>query len=387
MLLSYLNVSNASNLQADSGFVFQEALLAGLRQLGWRTVLIGPPGVTAQSCSDTIEVPYPQSKYGVRFGFAWDSLAAELRRVGAVDALLVNQPELTLPLLALVASTSGTRPRTGVYFHYIPVEQVTEAGVGWDPSLNQHDLAVPIWARQVEAAGCADVAMIGSRWGASWFQRAARTTGTDSVPLEIVPPPVTVLEQPDERAGLVTVLYNHRLYGHYGTPEMLDWLEALHARRPGRFEVVFTNPTGERSPERRRLDPSIDEAVERIGSLPFARVEEARSRPEYEELLGRAHIGLGPLRNNALWNMSVVDVMGAGRPVAAPARGAFSEIIGDPELLFDDIGSFLEVMTRLIDDRDHRTSKGRAALERTARWSPTAIAERVHRLLGPQTRR
>lgn len=386
LLLSYLNVSNASNLEADSGFVFQEALLASLRQLGWKTVLIGPPGISSVSGSDTIEVPYPESKYGARFGFPWDALANELQRVGAVDSLLVNQPELTVPLQALVASTSGTRPRTGVYFHYIPVERITEAGVEWDPSLNQHDLANPIWSRQVEAAACADVAMIGSQWGASWFQRAAKNTGTGAVDLEIVPPPMTVLQQPEERSSLVSVVYNHRLYDHYGTPEMLDWLEVLHSRRPGRFEVVFTNPTGERSLERRRLDPSIDEAVERINALPFARVSEAKSREEYAGLLRQSHVGLGPLRNNALWNMSIVDVMGAGRPVAAPARGAYSEIVGDSDLLFDDLDSFLEVMKRLIDDREHRLNKGRAALERAARWSPAEIADRVHHLLDPRIR-
>ncbi|TPG05120.1 glycosyltransferase family 4 protein [Curtobacterium flaccumfaciens] len=382
LLLSYLNVSNASNLEADSGFVFQETLLAGLRALGWETVLVGPPGIASSSSSSTIEVGYPESKYGARFGFGWDALSDELRRFAPVDALLVNQPELTAPLQALVASTFGKKPRTGVYFHYIPVENVTEDGIEWDPSLNQHGFASTIWARQVEAAALADFAMIGSSWGAEWFERAAMTSGAAHVNLEVVPPPASVVDRPHVESGLVSVLYNHRLYGHYGTPEMLDWLQELHSRRPGAFEVVFTNPTGQRSAERRRLDPSVDEALQRIGALPFARVQEARSREEYSRLLTQSDIGLGPLRNNALWNMSIADVMGAGRPVAAPDRGAFTEIVGDTELLFDDRESFLVVMEKLIDTREHRLAKGREALDRAAMWAPAEVARRVDDLLG-----
>ncbi|MBF4615471.1 hypothetical protein [Curtobacterium sp. VKM Ac-1376] len=377
LLLSYLNVSNASNLEADSGFVFQETLLAGLRKLGWETVLVGPPGVASSSSSSTIEVGYPESKYGARFGFGWDALCNELQRFASVDALLVNQPELTVQLQALVASTFGRKPRTGVYFHYIPVENVTEDGIEWDPSLNQHGLASSIWARQVEAAELADFAMIGSSWGAEWFQRAARRSGAGQVSLEVVPPPASIAERPHAESNLVSILYNHRLYGHYGTPQMLDWLQALHSRRPGAFEVVFTNPTGQRSAERRRLDPSVDEAIQRIGTLPFARVQQARSREEYARLLTQSDIGLGPLRNNALWNMSIADLMGAGRPVAAPAKGAFSEIVGDPDLLFDDRESFLDVMGELIDAREYRLAKGRAALDRAVRWAPGEVVRRV----------
>ncbi|ROP65181.1 glycosyltransferase [Curtobacterium sp. ZW137] len=389
-LLSYLNVSNASNLQADSGFVFQESLLAELRELGWDTVLVGPPGIGAVSASRTIEIPVPQSKYGVRYGMPWDTLDAELAALPSPpDALLVNQPELAVPLLALVSRAAGHRVPMGVYFHYVPVQAASDGVVTFDPSLDDDGLAASIWTRQVEAACFADVAMIGSTYGRDLFLAATTEPWRLADRFAIVPPPRTAGDEhhtdpavpadPDEP---VTLLYNHRLYAHYGTAELTDRLEALAARRPGAFRVVVTNPTGERSAERRRLDPSIDRALDRLRTLPFVEVVTAADRATYERVLARTDIALGPLRENALWNMAIVDAMAHGAPVVAYDRGAFPEIVGDPSMLHGGRDEFLDLLAALIDDPDLRRAAGARARARTREWEPARIARQVAELLS-----
>ncbi len=131
LLLSYLNVSNSSNLLADSGFIFQDCLLAGMRRLGWETVLIGPDGSSPLTTSPVIEVDIPDTKYGVRYNFPWAAIEAALRgRRLRPDALLVNQPELALPLSALVDGHVGRRVPLGVYYHAFEVSELLQvAGV------------------------------------------------------------------------------------------------------------------------------------------------------------------------------------------------------------------------------------------------------------------
>lgn len=386
-LLSYLNVSNASNLQADSGYVFQECLLAGLRDLGWDTVLVGPPGIERVSTSRTITIPMPQSKYGVRYSLPWDLLDASLADLPAPpDALLVNQPELAAPLLSLTSRHAGHRIPMGVYFHYVPVESVAADGtVRFDPSLDDDGLAASIWTRQIEAATLADVAMIGSAYGRDLFLAAADQPWRLAERFALVPPPRTAGSTAAVRPatdGPVTLLYNHRLYAHYGTAELIDRLVALGARRPGAFRVLVTNPTGERSAERRRLDPSIDLALERLRALPFVEVVAAPDRQSYDRVLARTDVAIGPLRENALWNMAIVDAMAHGAPVVAYDRGAFPEIVGDPSMLHGTREEFLDLLCALIDDPELRRAAGERARVRSRAWEPEHIARTVADLMS-----
>ncbi|MFJ2955481.1 glycosyltransferase [Streptomyces sp. NPDC087270] len=397
VLYSYLNLSNGSNLLADSGFVFQESLLRGLRDLGWETVLIGPPGVRAVTSSRAVEVEMPDSKYAVRYSFPWSHLEDALASCGsAPDALLVNQPELAVPLSALIAEQSGRKVPTGVYYHYLPIESVDASGdVHFDPSLNANGLAGSIWARQVEAAHFADLLMIGSEWGRRLFLSAAPGSEALADKLAVVPPPTTVrgtdvevvpattVRGTDPRAGtgdsppIPTFLYNHRLYAHYGTTELFDWFEELAEISPTPFRVVVTNPTGRRSARRRKLDSSVDAVLARISQLPFVSTVDAPTRSAYEAVIARTDIGVAPLRAGALWSMAVVDVMASGRPVLGVRRGAIPEIIGDDALLFADRAQFLDRAMKLIADPAYAVRKGAAAERRSRRWAPEQIAERV----------
>lgn len=385
LLLSYLNVSNSSNLLADSGFIFQDCLLAGMRRLGWETVLIGPDGSSPLTTSPVIEVDIPDTKYGVRYNFPWPAIEAALRgRRLRPDALLVNQPELALPLSALVDGHVGRRVPLGVYYHYIPIQDIGTGGqVTFDSSLNDHGLGESIWGRQVEAAHFADILMIGSEWGRETFIRASGDSALRHK-MFVVPPPTTV-HRSSTAAGTrrpVTFLYNHRLYAHYGTAEIFDWLEELNRRSPGSFRVAVTNPTSHRSLERRRLDHSIDVLLERIAELSFVKIVDVATREAYETLIDQVDIGLSPLRLNALWNMAIVDLMGKGRPVLGYRYGAIPEIVQDPSMLFEDRNDFITKAGSLISSPDLIRSKGEQAMVRSAVWEPQKIARRVDTLFS-----
>jgi hypothetical protein len=388
VLYSYLNLSNGSNLLADSGFVFQESLLSGMREMGWETVLIGPPGISELTSSPTIEVEMLDSKYAVRYSFPWSHLERALAEFDpAPDALLVNQPELAVPLSALVAEQLGRKVPVGVYYHYLPVESIDMAGdIRFDPSLNANGLARSIWTRQVEAAHFADLMMIGSEWGRRLFLAAAPGSEALADRLAVVPPPKTVhlagARLDGSQALVPTFLYNHRLYAHYGTNQLFDWFEELEQLSPTPFRVIVTNPTGRRSERRRRLDGSVNAVIERIKQLRFVEMVDAPTRSEYESIIERADIGVSPLRPGALWSMAVVDVMASGKPVLGFRYGAIPEIVGDDDLLFSQRGEFLDKALKLLASPAYTAGKGAEARLRADLWAPTEIARRVSDLFA-----
>lgn len=383
LLLSYLNVSNSSNLLADSGFIFQTYLLREMRRLGWETVLIGPKGSSSLTTSRVIEVDIPDTKYGVRYSFPWTQLDTAVRSNELHPQwLLVNQPELALPLSALIDGYMGRRVPIAVYYHYIPVQDVGPKGqILYDPSLNDHGFGESIWGRQMEAAYFSDILLIGSEWGKRLFVRAFgdSTIGTKTF---VVPPPTTV-SAASTVPGMhrpVTLLYNHRLYAHYGTAEIFEWLEELNNRYPDSFRVIVTNPTAHRSLDRRRLDNSTNRLFDKVSALSFVETVEATTRESYEALLDQVDIGVSPLRTNALWNMAVVDLMGKGRPVLGYQYGAIPEIVEDLTMLFKDRGEFIAKAAALISSPSRIQILGHHAQERSSMWKPSRIAHKFDAL-------
>lgn len=386
LVLSYLNVSNKSNLLADSGFVFQSLLLEGLRKLGWSTVLVGPPGVGDVIHGEVIEVPMPDHKYGVRFGFPWSDLEQQIRGQNVVpDVLLVNQPELTLPMAVMINSICARRVPVVTYFHYIPIEDVSTSGqLLIDSSLDDYGVGEFLWARQVESAQYSDLALIGSEWGRQLFLAASRQAPQLASKLRVLPPPV---DQPyftaarEGTAGVFNFLYNHRLYAHYGTREMFTWLHDLHKEGNVDFRVTVTNPTSRRSEMRKVLDSSVEAILNDLSGLPFVDIVHATTRDEYQATVSAADAGIAPLRRGALWSMAVADLMAGGRPVIGCPNGALAEVIGDEELLFTDRKSFLTLTRRLLDDGPFRMEKGIAARERAGLWQRDLISTRFAKLI------
>ncbi len=127
-ILSYLNVSNQSHLEADSGYVFQKSILNELARRGHRVFLIGPCEMPELPPTITpIEIQYSESKYGVRLGFHWEKLRARLKEhIVGVDIILVNQCELSIGLGLLAYELTGKKVPLITYFHYLAVQNVLD---------------------------------------------------------------------------------------------------------------------------------------------------------------------------------------------------------------------------------------------------------------------
>jgi hypothetical protein len=209
--------------------------------------------------------------------------------------------------------------------------------------------------RLLEGLAASDVAMICSDFGAQTLRDLAATHLGAAVRLPeiaVIPPPVDEAESAAAlQAGLGAVprfVYNHRLYDEYGTRLIFDLFERAWAANAGAFEVVVTDPTSGRDAERRRLNAAVDENLERLRGKPYVRVKHFTDRAEYFREIGSCTAGIAPYKPNALWSMSVFDVLAAGRAVVAFDMAAFPAMglpSGDLVATGD---AFLERLEKLI---------------------------------------
>lgn len=374
-ILSYLNLSNPSNLEADSGFVFQRTLL---RELAARhqVYLIGPPGMPElDPAVSPLCVQFPATKFGVRFGFAYESLRKALSALPACDILISNQTELTTALLALCYEVWGRRIKCVSYFHYLALQQVNSGVPVYDPSLNAENLGAVVWQRQQEAFRHSEINIIGSRFG-SRLLADGLADDFDASKVCVIPPPATLEGGLARVTGCLDkkplVIYNHRLYAHYGGVQIFEMLARINDERP--FRLIVTDPTFQRSEERDKLDNSVQHIRAYLRSLLFVRIVHCQGQPEYRELLSSADFALGPMRTGALWSMAIVDVMSMGKPVIAFDDGGFGEVVQDADLLVSDETSFRKTFLRLLTDEDYRKLKGEAAREIAGQYDAALIA-------------
>jgi hypothetical protein len=249
-ILSYLNVSNLSNIEADSGFVFQTCLLGKIAERGHEVIFIVPCEVSnPDNRIDYVFLGKTDSKYGVRFGLNWEALKfALVSRIEDIDVLLVNQSELTIPLSVAITEMTHRRIPTVTYFHYLAIEGVENGQITYDQSLNLNNVAPVIWQRQIESALFSDHNIIGSRFGLNLFLEASRHQKELTGKFSVIPPPALPTEnvlkntgQPNNVSTIPRLIYNHRLYNHYGGVRVFDVLNDIFSYLP--FQLLLTDPT------------------------------------------------------------------------------------------------------------------------------------------------
>lgn len=378
-ILSYLNLSNASNLEADSGYVFQRTILYELAKSGHEVILVGPPNMPnlpPTICS--IEIEMSESKFGIRYGFAWKVLKQKLQDIaGSIDIILMNQSELSVPFSLMMSELTGKKVPIVTYFHYLAVRQFQDGKVIWDPSQNFMDVASFSWSRQINSALYSNACIIGSEFGKDLFLKCS---GEFSQSLEgkflIIPPPVKRLGEANLRTGNdpPIIFYNHRLYDNYGGKKVFELLAKVHKKVP--FQVIITDPTAGRSQIRNKLDASINRTKEFIKTLDFAQIMHFQTQEEYYRAIENIDVGLAPLRIGALWSMSTADVMSAGRPVLAPDKEVFQDIINESDLLFSSEVDFCQKLERILKDNHLRIQKGFVLQQRSKNLLPANIAGR-----------
>ncbi len=343
-----LNVSNDSNFEADSGYVFQKLLWRKLTELDEKTrVFFLGHKTTTELWNDRVTmIPFHDrfDKYSTRFHFDWHGLKDVLRKLPQMNLVVNNQPEHTLAMKMLFSSEYDHEVPVVSYYHYLPFHYDSSA-LAFDESQNLHGFAAAhIMRRNIEAMGVSDLNLIGSNFGREICRRGFEDCRRKELrqPFEILSPPIeNELFQAGKttRDGIARVLYNQRLYKHYGTEQVIDLLDELS--REERFELVVSDPTAKRSAERNRLDPHVNGIRERLTRFPFIRMTQSETRRAYHELLSSVDFAVAPIKPSALWSMAVTDVLASGKPVLCPNMAAFPEMVpSSPDLLFNDRREF-----------------------------------------------
>ncbi|EDX73710.1 glycosyl transferase, group 1 family protein [Coleofasciculus chthonoplastes PCC 7420] len=386
-ILSFLNVSNISNLEADSGYVFQRSLLHDLAQKGYEVSLIGPPKMPClPEVIQPIFLPFSDSKFGVRMSIEWEKLKLLLTHTKPFDIALINQSELTLALKLLFYEVWNKSIPCITYYHYLAIQGISEEGnIKFDPSQNLFGAGQAIWKRQLESALVSDANIIGSQFGKRLFLTAAGSQ-TKDIFMEVIPPPVQDYKQScilsisnsTKNIRKPTLIYNHRLYTHYGGCEIFDYLKELNDKIP--FILVVTDPTDKRSTFRNQLDPSPTDIRKYLATLPFVKIRHFSTQETYYQALTQVDIGISHLRSGALWSMAIVDLMSRGKPVVCFNSGAMPEIVEDNDLLFSNKEDFQHIIIKLLMDSSFYREKSKSVAKRANNFLPKSISDKFHNI-------
>ncbi|KUH36533.1 MULTISPECIES: vegetative cell wall protein [Streptomyces] len=376
-LLYLLNVSNASQLAADSGFTFAGLLAPALTDAGAEVTVASPVAVgdARVACEPTVS---PSTKYRARFDPGMDALVA-LFRARRPEVVVANQVEAA-PAIRAALLEAGVDATVVGYCHYLPFSFTDTGVLELDPAMDDRGLGRTVLLAFAAGLAACDRVLVHSSTAASWTTAAAGRTGVDlGDKLHIVPAPRDVrlvrdpagITPPDGRA---TGIYNHRLYAHYGTARFTELARRLVAG--GTVRLTVMDLFGIRSPERIRLDPSPERHLEELATTDGVTIASDRGdRVRYRNILAGAHFGIAPFRPGCPWSMSVIDCQAMGLPVITPRTGWLAEHI-DEELLFESDEQAAQIATRLATDPEFYLLHAKRAYASTADLTPAAVAAR-----------
>lgn len=376
-VLYLLNVSNSSQLSADSGYTFVNMLAPALTDAGAEVTVASPVPVGDSRVHFALTTS-PSTKYRARFDPGMDALVT-LIRDQRPEVVVANQIEAA-PAIRAALLEAGVDALIAGYCHYLPFS-FTDGGVlELDPAMNDRGLGRSVLLAFASGLGACDRVLVHSSTAASWTTAAAARTGVDlGDKLHIVPAPrdVRLVRDPADITppeGSAVGVYNHRLYEHYGTARFTQLARRLVADAPVRLTVM--DLFGTRSPERIRLDPSPERYLEELATMEGVAVASDRGdRVRYRNLLAGAHFGIAPFRPGCPWSMSVIDCQAMGLPVIGPRTGWLSEHLAD-ELLFDTDEQAVQIAERLATDAEFYLLHAKRAYASTADLAPAVVAAR-----------
>ncbi|MFJ6012436.1 glycosyltransferase family 1 protein [Streptomyces sp. NPDC092952] len=378
-VLYLLNVSNSSQLAADSGFTFADLIAPALTDAGAEVTVASPVPVGDARVHFALTTS-PSTKYRARFDPGMDALVA-LFRNRRPEVVVANQIEAA-PAIRAALLEAGVDALIVGYCHYLPFS-FTDTGPGaleLDPAMDDGGLGRSVLLAFTAGLAACDRVLVHSSTAAAWTTAAAVRTGVDlGEKLHIVPAPrdVRLVRDPADITppeGRATGIYNHRLYAHYGTARFTGLARRLVAEAPVRLTVM--DLFGTRSPERVRLDPSPERHLEELATTDgVAIASDHGDRVRYRDLLADAHFGIAPFRPGCPWSMSVIDCQAMGLPVIGPRTGWLAEHI-DNELLFDTDEQAVRITTRLATDPEFYLLHAKRAYASTAELAPATVAAR-----------
>jgi glycosyltransferase involved in cell wall biosynthesis len=352
-----------------------------------------------------IPLEHGKNKFESRFNFPWRDLEGKLVQVmPKVDLMYVNQSELATNFRALAATLVPERRIPLVsYFHYVPIEpphfhfepgaedydlvadlegQKALSSLRFDHTQNKHGLARQIFMRQIEALDGSDCSITCSKFGADLLVGSAQKIVPSVSPkMAVIAPPVSFEEAKlgtdIKKADKKRILFNHRLYSHYGPRELFGFLDQFYERVRKDFEVLVTDPTHGKSAERQKLDPNATANKEELLRRPYVKLVHSAGREDYYRELGKCHMTIGPFKPSALWSMSVVDAMACGVPAVCPYYACFPEMLGvGSNLLFSTPKQLSDLINNLFDDKEFYKRASSYCTERARRFSVENTAKK-----------
>ncbi|MFI9320166.1 glycosyltransferase [Kitasatospora aureofaciens] len=374
-LLYLLNVSNSSQLTADSGFTFADMLTPALADAGVE-VTVAAPVPAGDDRVQFVRTTSPSTKYRARFNSGVGALVRLFRRQQP-EVVVANQIEAA-PAIRAALLEAGVDARIVGYCHYLPFSFTDTGQLELDPAMDDGGLGRSVLLTFVAGLAACDRVLVHSGTAASWTAAAAARTGVElTEKLHVVPAPrdVRLVRDPAEITppeGRAVGIYNHRLYAHYGTARFTQLARHLVAGAPVRLTVM--DLFGTRSAERIRLDPSPERNLEELAAVDGVAIASDRGdRVRYRNLLAGAHFGLAPFRPGCPWSMSVIDCQAMGLPVIGPRIGWLAEHL-DPELVFDTDDQAVRIAERLATDPEFYLVHAKRAHASTTDLTPAAVA-------------
>jgi glycosyltransferase involved in cell wall biosynthesis len=378
-LLYLLNVSNPQRLASDSGWLFADILTPALADQGTEVTVGCPVPVTDRRVRH-VPLPGAGDKYGTRFTADVAAIAALVRQVEPA-VVVANQVEHAAAVrAALLAARSGAL--LAGYCHYLPFH-VDARGLQPDAAFRDGGLEVPVRMQFFTGLAACDRILVHSPVAADWLASAAGAVNLDlSGRVRVVPPPrdPRLVAGPGDHAdagsdsGGLRVLYNHRLYEHYGTGRFVE-LAALLTTNPA-VRLTVMDVTGSRARERRSLDASPERYAAALADLPGTElVSDRGDRSMYRSILARCDVAVAPFRPGCTWSMSVIDCQAMGVPVLAPRLGWLAGAV-DPGLGFDEPHDAVKIAEELLADPGHRAVLAAREAARTRALAPELIAAR-----------
>lgn len=388
-IVSILNVSNLSCLDADSGYIAQQLFCSGLRDRGHTFVTVGP-FKSSQDDRYHYYLNLGSTKYEVRFGFPFRQLYDILKEIhvneGTIDWVWVNQPEIVVAVKAILAELGLKSAKILTYVHYYPILEFSHDKIKWDISLNSGGLAKIIMNRILEGCSISDLVFVHSDFSREMLLSVARINNIELSTMKVkkVPIPSDPLLFVDNplKCNKVRKLvfgYPNRLYYHYGTSSIFTMLSEMNESLD--FSVWVTNPTNNCSEIRNANDEMSKKVKEEVMALDYVEhFDEVPLRNIYRKLLKDSYIVIGPYRKTAPWSMSLVDAMGMGKPVIAPNCGAFKDMLPDG-LLWNTPKDFLKLIHELISNRERYELFSLKCYEAAKELSVDKIALRIETIL------
>ncbi len=371
---SFLNVSNKDDIQADSGFVFQRLLAPELIRRGHEFCLSGPfplgvEGAIHEYCD------LGSNKLQVRFKFEWDQVSEMIERQQP-DVLWINQPELAAGFRSVLCSL-GSHAQLITYIHYLPIRQVFEGKVEVDQSLNNGRLGLPILLAVLGSLTVSDKVLVQSQFA---LQTLIEALEAFRIPYEeekfrLLPPPFDPFLLSNGETGEPpekSILYNHRLYKHYGTEFFLDVIRMMEDRKDVRFMVA--DLLSSRNGTRKKLDHHVDRYRSILRTRPNVSFARNKTRVEYKKALDMCRIGLAAHRKMAVWSMSAVDCLGMGVPVIAPNFASYPEFV-PAGLLYNTMDELKEITNALLESDESWAVSSQESKCKIRSFSPSNITE------------